>query len=214
MDQPNPYRRKNLRQLAGLLATAGVATLFAPGRAHAQPEAGGERPYLVAYFSRTGHTRQAALALREAVEADLFEIVPATPYPAEYQDAVDLNSRQRAAGEYPGVAGLIPDLARYDTVFLGYPIWAVDLPLLLYPFLRQQDFNDKTIAPFCTSAMSGPAGTVQTLQRLCPRARVAPGSSLPGGGRGRDTRVTSIGADARRRAEQWARQSMEASARR
>ena len=127
---------------------------------------------------------------------------------------MDLNSRQRAAGEYPGVAGLIPDVGRYDTVFLGYPIWAVDLPRLLYPFLRQQDFGGKTLAPFCTSAMSGLAGTEQTLRRLCPQVRVLPGLALPGGGRGHNTLVSSIDSQARQRSEQWGRSILGTGARR
>jgi len=214
MDRFNRSRRRHLQQWAGLIAAAGSASLFVPATARAQSGAGGESRRLIAYYSRTGHTRQAALAIAQAVGADLFEIQPATPYPAGYQDTVDLNSRQRAAGEFPDVARLIPDLAKYDTVFLGYPIWHVDLPLPLYPFLQRQDFGGKTLAPFCTSAMSGLSGTVQTLQRLCPQARVLPGLSLPGGGRGSNTLVTSIGADARGRAEQWARQSVAANARR
>jgi flavodoxin len=201
-------RRQQLMQWARLIAAAGAMSLLVPSRARAQPGGVIASRRLVAYYSRTGHTRQAALVIAQTVGADLFEILPATPYPASYQETVDLNSRQRAAGEFPAVARLIPDLAQYDTVFLGYPVWAVDLPRLLYPFLRQQDFTGKTLAPFCTSAMSGLGGTEQTLRQLCPRARVLPGLALPGGGRGHNTLVNRIGADARRRSEQWGRQSL------
>jgi len=76
-----------------------------------------------------------------------------------------------------------------------------------------QDFGGKAMAPFCTSAMSGLAGTEQTLRQLCPRARVLPGLALPGGGRGHNTLVNSIGADARRRSEQWGRTSLAKGAR-
>jgi flavodoxin len=200
-DHPLRNRRTLLRQWAGLLTAAGTGSLL-PGRVRAQSRS------LVAYYSRTGHTRQAARVIAQAVGADLFEIVPAVPYPTSYQDTVDLNSRQRAAGEFPGVAQLIPDLAQFDTVFLGYPIWAVDLPRLLYPFLRQQDFGRKVLAPFCTYAMSGLARTEQTLRQLCPQARVLPGLALQGGARGHNTLVTRIGADARRRSEQWGRQTL------
>ena len=214
MGHPNRHRRQQLQQWAGLIAAAGAGSLLWPDCVRAQPGGGGESRRLVAYYSRTGHTRQAALAITQAVGADLFEIVPATPYPAGYQETVDLNSRQQAAGEFPGVARLIPGLDRYDTVFLGYPVWAVDLPRVLVPFLRQQDFNGKTVAPFCTSAMSGLAGTEQTLHQLCPQARVLPGLALPGGGRGHNTLVTRIDDDARRRSEQWGRSTLETGARR
>lgn len=202
----NRQRRQQLQRWAALVAAAAVPPLLAPGQARAQRGDSAQR-LLVAYFSRTGHTRQVALAVAEAVGAELFEIVPATPYPAAYQDTVDLNSRQRAAGAFPPAPRPIPDLARYDTVFFGYPVWAVDLPRLLYPFLRQQDFGGKTLAPFCTYAMSGLAGTEQTLQDLCPRSRVVPGLAVQGGGRGHNTLVTRIAPDARARAQAWGRQS-------
>lgn len=209
----NRHRRRQLRRWVGLVVAAAVPPLLVPGRARAQRGGIGARP-LVAYYSRTGHTRQVALAIVEAIGADLFEIVPATPYPAAYQDTVDLNSRQRASGEFPPVQRLIPDLARYDTVFLGYPVWAVDLPRLLYPFLRQQDFGGKTLAPFCTYAVSGLAGTEQTLRELCPRSRALPGLAVQGGGRGHNTLVTSIAPSARGRAQAWGRQSLVDAARR
>lgn len=208
----NSGRREQLHRCAGLVAAVGAMSVLTPGRSRAQAGGGASRR-LVAVYSRIGHTRQAARAIAEAVGADLFEIVPATPYPAGYQQTVDLNVQQRASGHYPGVARLVPNLARYDTVFLGYPIWAVDLPRLLYPFLEQQDFAGKTLAPFCTSAMSGLAHTEQTLARLCPRAGVVAGLSLPGGGRGHNTLINHIDAGARQRCEQWARRTLTEGAR-
>lgn len=201
-------RRQQLLHWTRLAMAVGAAGWRPWAPAHAQAGAGGSTT-LVAYYSRTGHTRQAAQAIAEASGADLFEIQPATPYPAGYQETVDLNGRQRADGQYPGVARLVPDLARYGLVFLGYPIWAVDLPRLLYPFLEQQDFAGKTIAPFCTSAFSGLSGTEQTLARLCSRARILPGLSLNGGKAGHNTLVTRIDASARQQAEQWSTRTVE-----
>ncbi len=210
---PDLDRRRHLQRWAQRVVAAAAGSMLVPARVAAQP-AGGRSTRLVAYYSRTGHTRQAARVIAAASGADVFEIVPATPYPAGYQETVDLNAQQRAAGQYPGVAGLIPELARYELVFIGYPIWATDLPRLLYPFLEQQDFAGKTIAPFCTSAFSGLSGTERTLERLCRRARVLPGLALPGGGRGHNTLVTRIDADARQRAEQWSRRTWTEGARR
>ena len=208
MTTPDHTRRLHLRQWAGLIAAASVSPSLLPNPAWAQAGRSGGSRRLVAYFSRTGHTRQAALVIAQAVGADLFEIEPSTPFPKAYQDTVELNSRQIASGEYPAVARLIDGLERYDTVFLGYPVWAVDLPRLLVPFLRQQDFRGKTIAPFCTSAMSGLAGTEQTIGRLCPGARLLPGLSLPGGGRGHNTLVTRIDAASTLRSRAWCLQGI------
>ncbi|GHA76623.1 flavodoxin [Cognatilysobacter bugurensis] len=201
-------RRHHLRQWAHLaLAAAGAATVLSPlevlaGTGRVSPRT------LVAYYSRTGHTRQAALVIARAVGADIFEIEPATPYPRSYQETVDLNHRQQRANEFPPSGRLIPNLAGYGTVFLGYPIWPVDLPRFLYTFLRRQNFAGKTLAPFSTSAMSGLAGTEATLRRLCVGARLVPGLALPGGGRGHNTLVTSIDAASNQRSESWSRASL------
>lgn len=208
MADTEAIRRLHLRRWAGLVAAAGVASLVLPRTARTQTARDHGRRPLVAYFSRTGHTREAARVIAQAVDADLFEISPATPYPTGYQDTVDLNSRQIAAGEFPAAARRIIGLEHCDTVFLGYPIWAVDLPRVLVPFLQQHNFSGKRIAPFCTSAMSGLAGTEQALRRLCPGAQVLPGLSLPGGGRGHNTLVTHMDAEPKRRSEAWGRQHL------
>ena len=69
MDHPDLARRKQLQQWAGLVAAAGAASLLAPGRLHAQSGGGSQSRRLVAYYSRTGHTRQAALAIARAAPA-------------------------------------------------------------------------------------------------------------------------------------------------
>lgn len=203
MTTPDHTRRLHLRQWFGLIAAANVSPSLLPNPAWAQVGRSGGSRRLVAYFSRTGHTRQAALVIAQTVGADLFEIEPATPFPKAYQDTVELNSHQIASGEYPAVARLTDGLERYDTVYLGYPVWAVDLPRLLVPFLRQQDFRGKSIAPFCTSAMSGLASTELTLRQLCQGARLLPGLSLPGGGRGHNTLVTRIDPASALRSSEW-----------
>jgi flavodoxin len=207
-DETDLSRRQHLRQWARLaLAAAGAATVLAPLEALAGTGRTSTRT-LVAYYSRTGHTRQAALVIARAVGADIFEIEPAAPYPRSYQETVDLNHRQQRANQFPPAGRLIPNLASYGAVFLGYPIWAVDLPRFLYTFFRRQNFAGKTLAPFSTSAMSGLAGTEATLRRICLGARLVPGLALPGGGRGHNTLVTSINAESKRRSESWSRASL------
>lgn len=207
-DETDLSRRQHLRQWARLaLAAAGAATMVSPLEALAGTGKASSRA-LVAYYSRTGHTRQAALVIARAVGADIFEIEPAAPYPRSYQETVDLNHRQQRANQFPPAGRLIPNLASHDMVFLGYPIWAVDLPRFLYTFLRRQDFAGKTLAPFSTSAMSGLAETEATLRKLCQGAKLVPGLALPGGGRGHNTLVTSIEAESKQRSERWGRASL------
>ena len=114
---------------------------------------------LVVYFSATGTTRGVAEKLAEGLSADLYEIVPEEPY----TDA-DLNynnSRSRTSIETddpacrPAIAGELPDLAPWDTVFIGYPIWWGDTPRIVSNFVEQVDLTDKTLAVFFTSGSSG-----------------------------------------------------------
>lgn len=140
---------------------------------------------LVAYFSATGTTARAAGKLSEAVGADLYEIRPAVPY-----TGADLNwsdSRSRSSREMkdpscrPALAGGIPDLSGYDTVFVGFPIWWYTAPMIINTFLESGDFSGKRVIPFATSGGSGMGRTNDKLRPSCPGAELLPGRMLNGG---------------------------------
>lgn len=140
---------------------------------------------LVAYFSATGTTARAAGKLSEAVGADLYEIRPAVPY-----TGADLNwsdSRSRSSREMkdpscrPALAGGIPDLSGYDTVFVGFPIWWYTAPRIIHSFLESHDFAGKRVVPFATSGGSGLGRAAEALRVSCPGAEVLPGRLLNGG---------------------------------
>lgn len=126
---------------------------------------------LVAWFSATGETARAAAALARAAQADRCEIRPAQPY-----TAADLNwrdGRSRSSLEMrdpacrPALAGALPDLSRYDTVFVGFPIWWYQAPRIIQTFLESADFSGKTVIPFATSGGSGMGKTVELLRSSC-----------------------------------------------
>ena len=123
---------------------------------------------LIVYFSATGTTRGVAEKLAEGLSADLYEIVPEEPY----TDA-DLNygnRKSRATAEMddpasrPAIAGELPDLAAYDTVFIGYPIWWGDVPRIVSNFVEQVDLTGKTLAVFFTSGNSGLGSSMKHLE--------------------------------------------------
>ena len=123
---------------------------------------------LVVYFSATGTTRGVAEKLAEGLSTDLYEIVPEEPY----TDA-DLNyndSRSRTSIETddpscrPAIAGELPDLAAYDTVLIGYPIWWGDVPRIVSTFVESVDLTDKTLAVFFTSGSSGLGNSMKHLE--------------------------------------------------
>ena len=66
----------------------------------------------------------------------------------------------------------------YNVIFLGYPIWAYDLPVALYTFLEEYDLSGKTIIPFCTSGATSISRTIETIKRLEPNANVLEGITV------------------------------------
>lgn len=141
-----------------------------------------QQKILVAYFSRAGenygvgevevgNTELLAREIVTALRADEFQIRTAQAYPQDYQDTVAMAERELAEEARPELAGEI-DLAPYDVVFLGYPIWCGDLPMAIYSFLDQQQWDGMIVIPFCTHEGSGSAGTYQKLRTYLPEATV------------------------------------------
>lgn len=140
---------------------------------------------LVAYFSCSGVTEHAAKILAAAAGADLFEIKPEIPYTSadlNWTDSTSRSSLEMADPSCrPAVAEKISDMAQYDTVFLGFPIWWYVAPSIINTFLESYDFSGKTIIPFATSGGSGFGKTEKLLKALCPAdTRWLPGRMLNG----------------------------------
>ena len=109
---------------------------------------------LVAYFSATGTTMEAATKLAKVANADLHEIVPEVPYtPADlnWRDKSSRSSVEMAdKSSRPAIANKVENMEQYDTVFVGYPIWWYIAPTIINTFLEQYDLTGKTIGPFFT----------------------------------------------------------------
>ena len=139
---------------------------------------------LVAYFSASGTTARAAKALAQAAEADLFEIKPAQPYtPA---DLDWMNKKSRSSVEMndgtarPAIADRVQDMADYDTVFIGFPIWWYTAPRIVNTFLESYDFTGKTVIPFATSGGSGVEKSADDLKKKYPNLNWKKGKLLGG----------------------------------
>lgn len=147
---------------------------------------------LVVYFSRTGenynvgnvevgNTAMVASYIKEYLNADSFEIVPKEKYPDNYEECTEQASAEKENNARPEIENKIDDFDSYDTVFVGYPIWWGDLPMIMYSFLEDYDFNGKTVIPFNTHEGSGDAGTYSTIKTKLPSADVnAGGIALDG----------------------------------
>ncbi len=129
---------------------------------------------LVAYFSATGTTMEAATKLAKAIHADLHEIVPEAPYTSGDLNWNNKNSRSSVEmadkSSRPAIANRVENMAQYDTVFVGFPIWWYIAPTIINTFLEQYDMTGKTIVPFFTSGGSGAGETLKYLKPSAPGA--------------------------------------------
>ena len=112
----------------------------------------------VVFFSQTGNTAAVAALIANHLHIDALELKAIEPYTEEDLDYDDSSTRatveQNTPEARPGIVE-IPDLAAYDTVFVGYPIWWGKAPRLMCTFVEGCDLSGKTIVPFCTSGSSG-----------------------------------------------------------
>ena len=137
---------------------------------------------LVAYFSASGVTKNAAEHLATAAGADLFEIKPAVPYTRSDLDWTNKKSRSSVEmnnpDSRPEIAERFSNMENYDTIFIGFPIWWYVAPTIINTFVESYDFSGKTIVPFATSGGSGMGKTVEVLKSLCPGANWENGKML------------------------------------
>ena len=128
---------------------------------------------LVAYFSATGTTKRAAEKLAKEKNADLFEIVPAQPYTAADLDWRDKESRStlemKDKSSRPAVSSKLENLADYDTVWIGFPVWWYTAPTIVNTFIDSYDFSGKVMCVFATSGGSGVEGSAADLKKAYPQ---------------------------------------------
>lgn len=125
-----------------------------------------------------GNTQYMAYVIAENTGADIFRIEPETPYPTDHETLVDLAAEEQDSGARPAIKDEITNIDDYDTVFLGYPNWWGDMPMILYTFLEEYDLSGKTVIPFNTHGGSGFANTISVIRGLEPDAEVLDGLSI------------------------------------
>ena len=139
---------------------------------------------LVVYFSCTGTTRGIAGQIAGITGGDTWEIRPEAPYTAadlDYRSDCRANREQNDPSARPAIRGRMDNLADYDVVFLGYPIWWGKAPKIVSTFLENHDLSGKTLVPFCTSGSSGVGSSDTDLHALAPKAVWKPGKRFGSG---------------------------------
>ena len=135
---------------------------------------------LVAYYSKTGNTQIVAQEIAQELKADIYEIKPASPYPADYHTTTEQAKEEIKNGIKPPLADALPNLSAYKVIFIGTPIWWGHIASPVRTFVTQGDFQGKTVIPFCTHGGSGIAFSQNDIKTLATGANVLDGRCFYG----------------------------------
>ena len=127
-----------------------------------------------------GNTAYAAEHIRDALNADIFEIDTVKPYAENYRECCMEAVQEAKAAARPEIKGFVEDISGYETVFVCFPCWCGTAPLCVFTFLEHYDWTGKKIVPLCTNEGSGLAKAPADLERSCPGAVIAEGLSVRG----------------------------------
>ena len=140
---------------------------------------------LVVYFSASGVTKKVATKLASAIGADIFEIVPKELYTSADLNWMDKKSRSTVEMNdrncRPEIASKVDDMSKYDTVYVGFPVWWYREPSIIDTFMEAYDFTGKKVITFCTSGGSGLGDSAKNMQALASGAKVIDGKKFSSG---------------------------------
>lgn len=145
---------------------------------------------LIVYFSRTkgvyggdvkvGNTAQVANFIQEKTKGDTYEIVPQKAYPNSYDATAKVAQKEQDDNARPAIKNALPNVKKYQTIFIGSPIWWGEYPMVVRTFIDNVNLNGKTVIPFTTSGGSGLGNTREVLEKSYPKATVKAGFTAEG----------------------------------
>ena len=130
---------------------------------------------LVLYYSQTSNTKAVATEIATRLDADIEEIVPVELYDGDFQATIERGMRDREQGITPEIQPVKADVAKYDVIFIGYPIWFGTYAPPIATFLNNVDLSGKKIVPFCTFGSGGLESSVKDLVEAEPEAEILSG---------------------------------------
>ena len=190
-----------MKKWIALLMTLALLCSAIPAFAEEQPET---PRILVAYLSRAGenynvgetrvgsasaayagyiekgNTAIMAALIAELTGGDLFEITSVTPYPEDYASMLRVAQEEIDTDARPELSFSVENMADYDVIFIGYPIWHGRMPQAIYSFIESYDLAGKTVIPFNTHEGSGQSGTQQVIENALTDSTVLQGLAIQG----------------------------------
>lgn len=136
---------------------------------------------LIVYLSRTNNTKAVAEIIQKKMGGKLVALEKEDPYPKNYEEIVAQVDRENEEGYLPPLKTKIDNLDEYDTVFIGFPTWDMQMPPPMKTFLIKNDLSGKTVIPFNTNAGFGVGQGFEQLKKLCNGCKILQGFSVEGG---------------------------------
>ncbi len=160
---------------------------------------------LIVFLSRTNNTKAVAELIQNKVGGDLVAVELENPYPENYNAIVKQVAHENETGFLPPLKTKV-DMSRYNTIFLGFPTWGMQLPPPMKSFLNENNLSGKTVIPFNTHGGYGVGNSFRAIKELCPYSNVLNGFTIEGGSE-RDGIYLAIKGDrkneAERQVEKW-----------
>ena len=143
-----------------------------------------EKKILVAYYSHIGenvsvgtiikgNTEIVAEMIAEKTGATLLHVMPETEYPRTYDECLNAAKKDLAESARPAIKPVDVNPEEFDEIYIGYPVWLNDMPMLMYTFLEKYNLKGKLVHPFVTHEGSTP-GTAPSILRC--RTPILPAS--------------------------------------
>lgn len=142
----------------------------------------------VVFFSATGNTSEIAKTMGEVMDWDVYEMIPSEAYTADDLDYNNDNCRANQemtdSSARPAISNDLSEVEKYDTIYLGYPIWWGTAPRIINTFLESYDLSGKTIYTFCTSGSSNIDQSISDLKNAYSSLDIAGGTRFDSGADG------------------------------
>ena len=166
--------------VAELLAGVSAPLVSYLSSAYAAETGAGGKNILIAYYSRTGNTREIANQIHKRVSGDIIELQTVEPYPEDYEAVKKQAMQELNSGSKPALKTKINKIGSYDVIFVGTPIWWGTMAAPVKSFLSEYDLSGKTVVPFVTHAGSGLGRSVLDIAALCPHSIIMDGIAVWG----------------------------------
>lgn len=168
---------KSLKRIL-VLATIAMTAVSCGPRQTAQNEEAPKKEtpkVIVLYYSQTSNTKAVATEIATRLGADIEEIVPTIPFDGDFKATIDRCMQEREQGIVTEIQPLTADMAKYDLIFLGYPVWFGTYAPPIATFLDNVDLSGKKVVPFCTFGSGGLESSVKDLAEKQPKAEILSG---------------------------------------